>query len=105
MRSTIKGEVRVLAPTRNNDRYVDVAILPEGAANSVRAWAFADAEGLGAVKVGDVIEADCYTTAKLPKAVVDGERPANKSDAYLSTQLRSARIVSVAGDSKLHKVS
>ena len=82
----VEGEVRVIKrdPT---SKYVDVAILEEHAANSVRCWAFEDAEGLSVIKEGDAVEADVFVSAKLSKA----------GQPYLSTQLRSVKVLAVAG--------
>ena len=82
----MQGEVRVLKGRGESGRYVDLAVLQEGAINGVRCWAFVDCPGLSGIEVGDQVELDVYSTARNSK---DGR-------AYLSTQVREVKVLSAA---------
>lgn len=77
----VQGEVRQVRPTEDG-KYVDIAILEEGAVSSLRTWAFRDAPGVAALEVGQVITARVYPQAKTSKA----------GKAYLSTQLHEVYL-------------
>lgn len=89
---TIRGEVRRIAPSRRNDKYVDLAVLQENAINGVRLWAYADAPGLDGAHEGSTVEVVAYVQAKNSQG----------GSAYLNCQ---AREITVLDAGKLSAVS
>ena len=85
MIARITGEVRQLRANPRNEKYVDVAVLPEGSVNGTRMWAYADAEGLDGVDIGATVEAEVYVQAKT-----------SERGPYLSTQLRKVKVLTAA---------
>jgi hypothetical protein len=73
----LRGEVRRVKPS-DDGKFLDLAVLEDGAANSINVWSFADVEGAAQLQQGDFVELDVFASAKLSKA----------GRAYLSCQLR-----------------
>lgn len=81
-RATITGEIRNVKMSEDG-KFVDLAVLQDGAVDSVKCWGFADAFDGQEPEVGQSVDVEVYAAMKKSK----------RGNDYLSIQLRKVAQV------------